>query len=66
MKIGILSRSSNIYSTKRLMEAARARGHEVDVIDTLKCYMEITSKKPITKNAFLMILMPLFHELVLQ
>jgi ribosomal protein S6--L-glutamate ligase len=46
MKIGILSRSSNIYSTKRLMEAARARGHEVDVIDTLKCYMEITSKKP--------------------
>jgi ribosomal protein S6--L-glutamate ligase len=46
MKIGILSRSSNIYSTKRLVEAARARGHEVDVIDTLKCYMEITSKKP--------------------
>jgi ribosomal protein S6--L-glutamate ligase len=46
MKIGILSRSINIYSTKRLVEAAKARGHEVEVIDTLKCYMDITSKKP--------------------
>ncbi|MGZ3857710.1 MAG: 30S ribosomal protein S6--L-glutamate ligase, partial [Bacteriovorax sp.] len=46
MKIAILSRSSNIYSTKRLLEAGRARGHEVEVIDTLKCYMDITSKKP--------------------
>jgi ribosomal protein S6--L-glutamate ligase len=46
MKIGILSRSSNIYSTKRLIEAGKARGHEVDVVDTLKCYMDITSKKP--------------------
>ncbi|MDO9180809.1 MAG: 30S ribosomal protein S6--L-glutamate ligase [Bacteriovorax sp.] len=46
MKIAILSRSSNIYSTKRLVEAGRARGHEVEVIDTLKCYMNITSKKP--------------------
>jgi len=46
MKIGILSRSSRLYSTKRLIEAAKARGHEVEVIDTLKCYMDITSKKP--------------------
>jgi ribosomal protein S6--L-glutamate ligase len=46
MKIGILSRSTRLYSTKRLMEAAKARGHEVEVIDTLKCYMDITSKKP--------------------
>ena len=46
MKIGILSRSSNLYSTKRLVEAGKARGHEVVVIDTLKCYMDITSKKP--------------------
>jgi len=47
MKIAILSRSSSLYSTKRLIEAGRARGHEVVVIDTLKCYMEITSKKPV-------------------
>lgn len=46
MKIAILSRSSNIYSTKRLVEGSVARGHEVEVIDTLKCYMDITSQKP--------------------
>ncbi len=47
MKIGILSRNSDLYSTKRLVEAAKERGHEVEVIDTLKCYMDITSTKPL-------------------
>ncbi|WP_199611635.1 30S ribosomal protein S6--L-glutamate ligase [Flocculibacter collagenilyticus] len=46
MKIAILSRNKNLYSTKRLVEAAKERGHEVDVIDTLHCYMDITSSKP--------------------
>jgi ribosomal protein S6--L-glutamate ligase len=46
MKIAILSRSSSLYSTKRLVEAGKARGHEIEVIDTLKCYMDITSTKP--------------------
>lgn len=46
MKIAILSRNSNLYSTKRLVEAGKARGHEIEVIDTLKCYMDITSTKP--------------------
>ncbi len=46
MKIGILSRSLKIYSTGRLVEAAKQRGHEVMVIDPLKCYMNITSLKP--------------------
>lgn len=46
MKIGILSRSSKIYSTQRLIEAAKARGHHVKVYDPLKCYMNITSGKP--------------------
>ncbi len=46
MKIAILSRSSSLYSTKRLLEAGKARGHEIEVIDTLKCYMDITSTKP--------------------
>lgn len=46
MKIAILSRNSGLYSTKRLVEAGRARGHEIEVIDTLKCYMDITSTKP--------------------
>jgi ribosomal protein S6--L-glutamate ligase len=43
MKIAILSRNQNLYSTKRLVEAGSARGHDVDVIDTLHCYMDITS-----------------------
>lgn len=46
MKIGILSRSGSLYSTRRLVEAAKVKGHQVEVIDTLKCYMDITSKKP--------------------
>jgi ribosomal protein S6--L-glutamate ligase len=46
MKIGILSRNPKLYSTQRLVEAARARGHEVEVIDFLRCYMDITSHSP--------------------
>ena len=46
MRIAILSRNPNLYSTRRLKEAGEARGHEVDVIDTLHCYMDITSSKP--------------------
>ncbi|MEJ7660417.1 MAG: hypothetical protein WKG07_12790 [Hymenobacter sp.] len=33
MKLAILSREPNSYSTKRLVEAATARGHEVRVLD---------------------------------
>lgn len=46
MKIAILSRNPDLYSTKRLCEAGIERGHEVQVIDTLHCYMDITSSKP--------------------
>ncbi|MEL7024391.1 MAG: 30S ribosomal protein S6--L-glutamate ligase [Pseudomonadota bacterium] len=46
MKIGILSRNGNLYSTRRLKEACVARGHEVRVIDHLRCYMNIASHKP--------------------
>jgi len=45
MKIAILSRNSDLYSTKRLQIAGEERGHEVDVIDTLHCYMDITSSQ---------------------
>ena len=37
MKIAVLSRSPNIHSTKRLVEAARARDHEVRVVDHVRC-----------------------------
>ncbi|PIP03402.1 MAG: 30S ribosomal protein S6--L-glutamate ligase [Zetaproteobacteria bacterium CG12_big_fil_rev_8_21_14_0_65_54_13] len=46
MKIGILSRNAKLYSTNRLVEEAKARGHEVRVIDHLRCYMNITSMNP--------------------
>ncbi len=46
MKIAILSRSSRIYSTDRLLQAAHQRGHQVEVIDTLRCYMNIASHRP--------------------
>lgn len=46
MKIAILSRNKSLYSTKRLIEAARERDHEVSVFDTLKCYMDIASLRP--------------------
>ena len=41
MKIAILSRNAKLYSTARLVEAARARGHRVRVLDPLRCYMRI-------------------------
>lgn len=43
LKIAILSRNAKLYSTRRLMEAATERGHEVKVIDYLRCYMNITA-----------------------
>ena len=46
MHIAILSRNRKLYSTKRLAEAAQERGHEVAVLDTLKCYMDIASMRP--------------------
>ena len=46
MKIAILSRSSSLYSTSRLKRAALDRGHEVTVVDYLRCYMEITARRP--------------------
>ena len=46
MKIGILSRKADLYSTRRLVEAARHRGHVVQVINQLRCYMNITSHQP--------------------
>lgn len=46
MKIGILSRNPRLYSTRRLREAGEQRGHEVEVIDPLRCYMSIASRRP--------------------
>lgn len=46
MKIVILSRNSKLYSTRRLVEAAELKGHEVQVVDHLKCIIELEKKNP--------------------
>ena len=46
MKIAIISRNPELYSTRRLVEEAKNLGHEVRVIDPLRCYMTIASQRP--------------------
>jgi ribosomal protein S6--L-glutamate ligase len=46
MRIVILSRNSSLFSTRRLKEAGEKRGHEVRVVDYLRCYMNITAHRP--------------------
>lgn len=46
MKIAVLSRNPKLYSTNRLVEAARQRGHECVVLDHLKCTMLNEPGKP--------------------
>ena len=46
MKIAMLSRNPDLYSHRRLKEAAEESGHELDIIDHLKCYINITSHRP--------------------
>ena len=46
MRIGILSTKSSLYSTRRLKEAAKERGHDVRIVDYSRCYMNITSHRP--------------------
>lgn len=46
MKIAMLARNPNLYSHKRLQESAIERGHELDIINTTRCYMNIASRRP--------------------
>lgn len=46
MKIAILSRRPHLYSTERLVEEGTKRGHNIHVVDTLRCYMNVTPKGP--------------------
>ncbi|MBV7315403.1 30S ribosomal protein S6--L-glutamate ligase [Shewanella sp. NIFS-20-20] len=46
MNIVIMSRNSNLYSTRRLKEAAEERGHQVRIVDPLTCYMNINMTSP--------------------
>lgn len=46
MRIALLTRNAELYSHKRLIEAAEERGHEIDAIDTLKVYINIATHRP--------------------
>ena len=46
MKIAMLARNPGLYSHRRLVEAAEARGHQLDIVNTLRCYMNIASRRP--------------------
>ncbi|OHV09952.1 30S ribosomal protein S6--L-glutamate ligase [Kushneria phosphatilytica] len=46
MHIALLSRNRNLYSSRRLIEAAEQRGHTIRVVNTLRCYMNIASHRP--------------------
>jgi ribosomal protein S6--L-glutamate ligase len=46
MRIAILSRNPNLYSTQRLVEAGQQRGHEILVVDHQKCVLVIEQSRP--------------------
>ena len=46
MKIAMLARNPNLYSHRRLVEAAEQRGHQIDVLNTLRCTVQIASHRP--------------------
>jgi ribosomal protein S6--L-glutamate ligase len=46
MKIALLTRNPKLFSHQRIIEVATSRGHQIVAIDYLRCYMNITSRKP--------------------
>lgn len=46
MKIGVLSTNPKLYSTRRLIEAGKERGHDMSVLNHKLCYMNITTHNP--------------------
>ncbi len=46
MKFVMLARNPSLYSHVRLKEAAESRGHSLDIVNTLRCYMNIASRRP--------------------
>ena len=46
MKLVILARNPKLYSHRRMVEAAKARGHDIEIVNTLRCYMNVTSHHP--------------------
>jgi ribosomal protein S6--L-glutamate ligase len=50
MRLVMLARNPSLYSHKRIVETARARGHSIEVINTLHVHMTITSRQPLLRH----------------
>ena len=50
MKLIMLARNPSLYSHRRIVEAARARSHEIDIVNTLHVHMNITSNRPVLRH----------------
>lgn len=46
MKIVMMARNPGLYTHRRLKDAAEERGHEFHIVNTLRCYMNIASRRP--------------------
>ena len=46
MRIAVLSQKPELYSTRRVVEAAQQRGHEALILDYLRCHMAIAAHLP--------------------
>ena len=46
LRIGLLATNRELYSNKRLMEAALARGHEIQFLNIQHCYMKLDAQTP--------------------
>ena len=46
MKIALMARNPNLYSHQRLVQAAEERGHEVQIVDTLRVYINVAAHRP--------------------
>ncbi len=49
MRFVMLARNPSLYSHRRLIEAAEARGHTLEIINTLHVHMNITSNRPVLR-----------------
>ena len=49
MRLAMLARNAGLYSHKRLVEAAEARGHTLEIINTLQVHVNITSNRPVLR-----------------
>ncbi len=46
LRIGLLASNQNLYSNRRIMEAAEQRGHEIEFYNIRQCFMKLDATTP--------------------